>query len=108
MKFTAEAKRYGWTDTEEDSKYYMQEEILDSNVRVGNYKDVSEVIKENALWVAEFTAEEIEQIKAEIELRKQAIEDEWYENLSCESYDGPDYMERGHEIIEMERLGWTA
>ena len=92
MKFTAKGLKDGWCNTVADSEEFMKDEILWS-VRNGQYEDVDELIKDFSDYIAEFTADEINQIEDAIDDRLNELED---------------IREREEERDELEAREYTA
>lgn len=74
MKFTAKGYEDGWMDTVEDSKEFMENEIM-WNVKHGAYEDVSEIIEEFSDYIKEFSPEEISQMEDAIAERLDELEE---------------------------------
>lgn len=92
MKFTEKGIKDGWSNTAEDSKEFMKDEIFWS-VRNGQYEDVDDLIKDFSDYIAEFTADEINQIEDAIDDRLSELED---------------IRERAEERDELEAREYTA
>lgn len=92
MKFTEKGIKDGWENTVADSEEFMKDEIFWS-VRNGQYEDVDEVIKDFSDYIAEFTADEINQMEDAIDDRLNELED---------------IREREEERDELEAKEYTA
>ena len=108
MKFTAKAHNEGWIDNNsEDIKDMMSQMIEDINA--DQYNTFDEFLADSYRWyITEFTADELETLKRAFDERQRELEIEAEEAESYSYYEGPDAMERGHEIIEARYLGWIA
>ena len=104
MKFTEDTKKWGWMDTEEDSKLFMKDEILYS-INNGEYKDIDEVIKDFAQSVIEYDENEIKQMQKAIQAREEELQEiAWLEEYNGEVEYYEDYIDELNSYWRATRL----